>query len=156
MWKRTGCAATAIWLAWTMSASAIDGAVSTRYGEVGVSGGVLTFRRWPVEPRIEGNTDLMVAQANVYRIGDVDLVLVTDVGGALCPSRFRVVAVTRAGAKVTPVFGNCGEAVEVKVEDGRLRMVQPPCGGKGAEDVYVFDAASGTVTENGISLTEAR
>lgn len=152
MWKRTGCAATVLWLAWATSASAVDGTVPTRYGVVGVSNGALTFRSQPVEPRIEGNTDLMVAQANVYRIGDVDVVLVTDVGGALCPSRFLVVAVTRAGAKVSPVFGNCGEAIDVKVEDGRLHMVQPPRGGERAEDVYVFDAASGVVTENGRPL----
>jgi hypothetical protein len=156
MSKRTGWGAAALWLAWATSASAIDGTVSTRYGEVGVHNGALTFRGQPVEPRVEGNTDLMVTQANTYRIGDVDLVLVTDIGGALCPARFRAVAVTRAGATVTPVFGNCGEAIEVKVDDGRLRMVQPPRGGEGAEDVYVFDVVSDHVTENGKPLAGKR
>jgi hypothetical protein len=156
MQTRSRIAAVAACLAWAAPAIAADGVVTTRYGVVGVSNGALTFRGRPMEPRVEGNAGLMVAQADVYRVGEADLVLVTDVGGSFCPSRFRVVAVTRTGAKPSALFGNCGEAIDVKVEGGRLRMTQPPPGGHSGEDVYVFDVVSRAVTENGALIDGKR
>lgn len=149
MTKQMRFAVTAVCLAWATSAAAADGAVSTRYGEIGVSGGALTFHGRPVRPPVEGNSGLVVMPSEIYRVGEADLVLVTDVGGSLCPARFRIVTATGTGVKVSSLFGNCGEAIDVQVEGGKLRMTQPPYGGQGGGDVYLFDVTSGVVTENG-------
>jgi hypothetical protein len=135
-----------------ISAIAGEIAVPTRFGSVGVSNNALTLQGSPIEPRIEGNSGLMITPADVYQAGDTDFVVVTDVGGTLCPAQFRVAAVTKTGVKVTKPFGNCSEAIEVKVSGGTLIMKQRSKTKPEGADTYVYDLTIGLMTENGKSL----
>jgi len=136
----------ALLAALSLPALAADPAAPTRFGAVGVAGGnALTFSGKPLTPPVSGNSGLQVFPANVYAVADVDLVVVTDVGGSFCPSMFFVAAVSKAGVKVSKEFGNCSEALDAKVVGGKLVITQP-AKKAGAVDSYVFDAASGVVT----------
>lgn len=116
--------------------------VSTRFGLLSVEGKSLTFEGIPVG--VEGNDALRIFPGNVYRIGDEDIAIVTDIGGTICPAQFRVVTITEMGVTaITAPFGNCSEALDVEVTDARLVMSQPATAGRAAV-TYAYEIGSGT------------
>lgn len=130
----------------SLPAVAADPSVPTRFGPISIAGGnALTFRGKPLSPAVTGNSGLQVFPADVHPIGDVDAVVVTDVGGAMCPAQFLVFAVSKMGVTVSKRFGNCSEALDAKVVGGKLVMTQP--GKTGGTDRWIWDAATGMVVK---------
>ena len=122
---------------------AADSFVETRFGMVGVSNNTLTFRGKAIEPKVAGNSGLSVATAKVCQIGEADLVLVTDIGGTLCPARFRVAMFTRESVTVSEPFGNCSEVIEGRLSGDSLILTQPSLERSDVSDVYRLTPASG-------------
>ena len=141
-----------------LSAPALAGndSVSTRFGTVGVSANLLTFNGAPVSPHVAGNNSIDLNHT-VYQVGDVDAVLVGDIGGSMCPERFWVALVSKAGVRMSPEFGTCSEDVSVKAVGGKLNLIQPafafrgmPAPPAGKVETFVVDPVSGGVTHDGM------
>jgi len=136
-----------------LPARATDPSVPTRYGTIGVANGIaLTYQGKSLSPPVTGNSGLQVFPGSVYQLGDIDAVVVTDVGGSFCPSRFLVAAVSKKGIRVSKEFGNCSEAILTEVVGGKLIMTQSSKMKAGTLDRYVYDPALGVVMENGKAI----
>ena len=88
-----------------------ESAVKTRFGTVSVRDDdkALLFKGKPVQPAIEGNSNLhIVAQ---YEWGADDVLLLQDTGGSACPSQFRIVQLSAKGLKTSPAFGTCSDLI---------------------------------------------
>lgn len=127
----------------TIPVMAADRTVATRFGAIGVHGLALTFQGKPLSPPVNGNSGLKVFPGDVHPIGDVDAVVITDVGGAMCPAQFLVATVSQAGVRVSKEFGNCSEALDARAVGGKLVMAQPRK--TGGIDSWVLDPATGAI-----------
>jgi hypothetical protein len=131
--------------------------VSTRFGALSVNEDkMLLFRGQPLKPPIQGNNSLDISKP--FTVGSTDVVLVTDNGGTACPFLYYFVSVSKSGAKVTPVFGTCGEATNVKFNGDSISVTMPGFLGpferqaaqrRAARERHVFIFRGGVVTENG-------
>jgi hypothetical protein len=129
--------------------------VSTRFGHLTVGQNkMLLFKGRPLDPPIRGNNGLDVGEP--FRIGETDVVLVTDNGGTACPFLYYFVTISRSGAKATPSFGTCnsvtvtkrtGDSVSLTMH-GFLGPFEPEAQRKKAfRETHVFVFHDGVVSE---------
>ena len=147
---------TLLLLAGTSALAQETNTVSTRFGALTVSDeGVLLFKSFAVQPKIEANNSLDLSKP--YSIGSADVVLVTDNGGTACPASYYFVTITRAGAKVSPSFGTCSDLIKIKRTGDSISVSMPGYQGpfeskraqlRAAREHHVFIYRAGLVTEN--------
>jgi hypothetical protein len=129
--------------------------VSTRFGPFTLGEGrMLLFKGHPLDPPLKGNSSIDVGEP--MRIGETDVVLVTDIGGTACPFLYYFVIATKSGAKATSRFGTCNEATDVRrsgdsislTMHGFLGPFEPEAQRKKAlRQTHVFILRDGVVSE---------
>ena len=143
---QTGVMALAVLVGLTGAAQAQDHVVPTRFGAVGVVHcNSLTFRGKAFSPAIVRDNGLQVTPGDVHPIGDVDAVVVTDIGASACGPKFFVLTIGKTGVKVSDEFGNCSEVLETRVKKGKLQFSQLVRGQAGRMDHFVFDPATNAI-----------
>ena len=88
-----------------------ESAVKTRFGTVSVRDDdkALLFKGKPVQPAIEGNSNLHIVAR--YEWGADDVLLLQDTGGSACPAQFRILQLSAKGLKTSPAFGTCSDLI---------------------------------------------
>ncbi len=88
-----------------------ESAVKTRFGTVSVRDDdkVLLLKGKPVQPAIEGNSNLHIVAR--YEWGADDVLLLQDTGGSACPAQFRILQLSAKGLKTSPAFGTCSDLI---------------------------------------------
>jgi hypothetical protein len=66
---------------------------------------MLLFRGRPLDPPVHGHNSLDLDHP--FRIGETDVVRITDNGGTACPFLYCFVITNKSGGKATPSFGTC-------------------------------------------------
>ena len=132
----------------------------TRFGPLTVDADKrLLFQGRPLKPEIGGNNSLDLGE--VFRVGDADIVLVTDNGGMGCPFLYYFITITEAGAKATRAFGTCAEVVRVKHTGGTFSLLMSGYRGpmesqkaqnKAARETHIFTFRDGKVLEDGVPV----
>jgi hypothetical protein len=90
--------------------------VETRFGALSVGDDtVLRYRGRSFQPSIKGGYSLKLGRP--FRIGESDVVLVTDNGGTACPYLYYFVTLTKSGAQATHSFGTCNAVVSLKQKE---------------------------------------
>ena len=131
--------------------------VSTRFGHFTVAENrMLLFKGRPLDPPLKGNSGIDVGEP--MRIGETDVVLVTDIGGTACPYTYYFVTASKSGAKATARFGTCNEATDVHstrdsisvIMHGFLGPFEPEAQRRKAfREIHVFVFHDGVVSEKG-------
>ena len=65
----------------------------------------------PVLPGVAGNNSLSIV-AN-YELGNADVVLVQNTGGAACAAMYSFITLTKINLRATPEFGTCSDIIRV-------------------------------------------
>lgn len=88
-----------------------ESAMKTRFGTVSVRDDdkALLFKGKPVQPAIEGNSNLHIVAR--YEWGADDVLLLQDTGGSACPAQFRIVQLSAKGLNTSPAFGTCSDLI---------------------------------------------
>ena len=138
-----------------------ESAVKTRFGTVSVRDDdkALLFKGKPVQPAIEGNSNLHIVAR--YEWGADDVLLLQDTGGSACPAQFRIVQLSAKGLKTSPAFGTCSDLIYPSF-DAKTGVTVTMVGFAGPFDsaaaqkkagmskaVYRWDG-KGTLMENGL------
>jgi len=123
MWKVTIAVAALIMVANSVFAQVPQLAqrVQTRFGALSVGDNrVLLFQGHPLSPSMKGNNSLNLGRP--LRLGDTDVVLVTDNGGTACPYLYYFVTLNESGAQATHSFGTCNSVFNVKQKDESISV----------------------------------
>jgi hypothetical protein len=139
-----------------VSTVALAEGISTRFGPLKIGGeldSVLSFKGHRV---IRGGNRL--SEAEKFRMGAADVVLVEETGGSGCPALYYFVRVGASGARATHVFGTCSEYTKITRKGDRILVTMPGFRGpfepasdrkKAARETHVFTFRNGVITEKG-------
>ena len=88
-----------------------ESTVKTRFGTVSVRDDdkALLLKGKPVQPAIEGNSNLHIVARHEW--GADDVLLLQDTGGSACPAQFRILQLSVKGLKTSPAFGTCSDLI---------------------------------------------
>jgi hypothetical protein len=138
--------------------------VSTRFGTLSVGHEeTLLFNGQPLQPPLQANSSLDLGEP--LRIGTSDIVLITNTGGTACPYLYAFVITSRAGARRTPCFGTCNEAISVKLRADALLVAMHGYRGpfvpqaeraRAEKEIHVFTFQHGIVSENNTAIPETQ
>lgn len=130
---------------WLLSTTAFADEMATRYGKLSTNAdNFLLFNGKQIKPDIQGNNSLSLV--GLFRVDDVDVVLVQDNGGTACPAFFQFVTVSASGATQSAGFGTCSDLIKTTQDGNTIVVTMPRMKGKGYAK-YVFQ--KGVVKENG-------
>ena len=87
--------------------------VKTRFGTLAVAADNVSLQMngKPVLPGVAGNNSLSIV-AN-YELGNADVVLVQNTGGAACAAMYSFITLTKINLRATPEFGTCSDIIRV-------------------------------------------
>lgn len=69
----------------------------------------LLFKGKPVQPAIEGNSNLHIVARYEWAVDDV--LLLQDTGGSACPAQFRIVQFSAKDSKHRPHYCTCSDLI---------------------------------------------
>jgi hypothetical protein len=131
--------------------------LATRYGTFTLGEDqTLLFHGHPLQPPVQGNNGLDIGTP--FHIGESDVVLVTILAGTACPYLYHFITVTRSGAKSTPAFGTCNEAMNLRRSGDSILLEMHGYRGpfereadrrKAARGIHRFVFQGGRVTKDG-------
>ena len=129
--------------------------VQSRFGSLSVGDDtVLRFRGHRLQPSIKGGYSLNLGRP--FRMGESDVVLVTDNGGTACPYLYYFVSLSDSGAQATHSFGTCNAVISVKQKDNSILLSMHGYRGpfepyeeriKAARQIHTFVFHDGAVKE---------
>jgi hypothetical protein len=95
--------------------------VQSRFGALSVGDDtVLRFRGRRLQPSIKGGYSLNLGRP--FRVGESDVVLVTNNGGTACPYLYYFVTLSESGAQATHSFGTCNAVISVKQQGESITL----------------------------------
>jgi hypothetical protein len=130
-------------------------AVRTRFGALSVGDDtVLRFRGHRLQPSIKGGYSLNLGRP--FRVGESDVVLVTNNGGTACPYLYYFVTLSGSGVQATHSFGTCNAVISVKQQGESITVAMHGYRGplepdeertKAARETHTFVFHDGVVKE---------
>ena len=133
-----------------------DQSVRTRFGVLRIDDDqVLRHDGRLVAPLVRGNYSLDVL--DVYEVGNTDVVLLEDLGGAACPIKLFILTLSVRRTSVTGPFGTCSEIVHLTRHGDAIQIEMygfagpeaPQADQRRARRKHTFRFEDGVLTENG-------
>ena len=120
--------------------------VKTRFGTLAVAADNVSLQMngKPVLPGVAGNNSLSIV-AN-YELGNADVVLVQNTGGAACAAMYSFITLTKTSLRATPEFGTCSDIIRV-TSDLKSAVTVVMIGNKPSEKV-VFQYVDGRLMKS--------
>lgn len=124
----------------------------TRFGLADGSENVLKINGHPTTPEVDGDGGMFVEK--ISETADADYLLLTDVGGSVCPALYSIVKVAEHSVTPMAYFGNCNVDPKRTIVPGKSITLAfeayHPLRYKGAPmATYVYDIPTGVLKKNG-------